>query len=110
MSGSPRPPALDSRSFFMTREAREPKPTKIFVGRCLMNNANKRGLGKGLGALIPQGSVFTGGRTILNIDPENIVANPRQPRTHFSKEALHDLCESIKEQGVIEPILVRMRD
>ncbi|MFA6431159.1 MAG: ParB/RepB/Spo0J family partition protein [Candidatus Margulisiibacteriota bacterium] len=75
-----------------------------------MNNSNKRGLGKGLGALIPQGSVFAGGRTILNIDPENIVANPRQPRTHFSKEALHELAESIKEQGVIEPILVRMRD
>jgi ParB family transcriptional regulator, chromosome partitioning protein len=73
-------------------------------------NANKRGLGKGLGALIPQGSVFTGGRTIVNVDINSVVPNPRQPRTRFSKESLHDLAESIKVQGVIEPILTRMRD
>ncbi|MBN3032546.1 MAG: ParB/RepB/Spo0J family partition protein [Candidatus Saganbacteria bacterium] len=73
-------------------------------------NASKRGLGKGLGALIPQGSVFTGGRTIVNVDISNVVPNPRQPRTRFSKESLHDLCESIKAQGVIEPILARMRN
>jgi ParB family chromosome partitioning protein len=71
---------------------------------------NKRGLGKGLGALIPQGSVFTGGRTIVNVDINSVVPNPRQPRTRFSKESLHDLSESIKVQGVIEPILTRMRD
>ncbi|MFH1347559.1 MAG: ParB/RepB/Spo0J family partition protein [Candidatus Margulisiibacteriota bacterium] len=75
-----------------------------------MPTANKRGLGKGLGALIPQGSVFTGGRTIVNIDITKVVPNPRQPRTAFSKESLQDLANSIKEQGVIEPILVRMRD
>ncbi len=73
------------------------------------SNANKRGLGKGLGALIPQGSVFTGGRTIVNIDIHQVVPNPRQPRSQFSKESLHDLAESIKSQGVIEPILARMR-
>lgn len=72
--------------------------------------ANKRGLGKGLGALIPQQSVFVGGRTIVNVDINSVVANPRQPRTVFTKEALHDLAESIKAQGVIEPILTRMRD
>ena len=74
-----------------------------------MPTANKRGLGKGLGALIPQGSVFTGGRTIVNIDVAKVVPNPRQPRTGFSKENLQELANSIKEQGVIEPILVRMR-
>lgn len=71
---------------------------------------NKRGLGKGLGALIPQGSVFTGGRTIVNVEIGKVVPNPRQPRTVFTKENLHDLANSIKEQGVIEPILTRMRD
>jgi ParB family transcriptional regulator, chromosome partitioning protein len=76
----------------------------------MMANTNKRGLGKGLGALIPQGSVFTGGRTIVNVDINNVVPNPRQPRTRFSKESLHELSESIKAQGVIEPILTRMRD
>lgn len=74
-----------------------------------MPTANKRGLGKGLGALIPQGSVFTGGRTIVNIDVDKVVPNPRQPRTSFSEENLKELASSIKEQGVIEPVLVRMR-
>lgn len=70
---------------------------------------NKRGLGKGLGALIPQGSVFTGGRTIVNIEIGKILPNPRQPRTEFGSAALEDLANSIKEQGVIEPIITRMR-
>ncbi len=70
---------------------------------------SRRGLGKGLGALIPQGSVFTGGRTIVNIDIEKVSPNPRQPRSIFSKDGLQDLANSIKEQGVIEPILIRMR-
>jgi ParB family chromosome partitioning protein len=51
-----------------------------------------------------------GGRTIVNIDVNAVVPNPRQPRTRFSKDSLHDLAESIKIQGVIEPILTRMRD
>jgi len=75
-----------------------------------MVGSNKRGLGKGLGALIPQGSVFVGGRTIVNVDINSVVANPRQPRTFFAKEALHELAESIKTQGVLEPVLTRMRD
>jgi ParB family chromosome partitioning protein len=70
----------------------------------------KRGLGKGLGAIIPQGSVFMGGRTIVNIDITKVVPNPRQPRTVFSEKGLQDLANSIKAQGVIEPILTRMRD
>jgi ParB family chromosome partitioning protein len=72
--------------------------------------SSKRGLGKGLGALIPQGSVFAGGRTIINLDLNTIAPNPRQPRTRFSKESLQELAESIKAQGVIEPILTRMRN
>ena len=72
--------------------------------------SSKRGLGKGLGALIPQGSVFTGGRTIVNVDINAVIPNPRQPRTRFPKESLHELSESIKAQGIIEPILTRMRD
>lgn len=75
-----------------------------------MMAGSKRGLGKGLGALIPQGSVFTGGRTIVNIDINNVTPNPRQPRSRFPKEALHELAESIKAQGIVEPILTRMRD
>ena len=76
----------------------------------MMAGSSKRGLGKGLGALIPQGSVFTGGRTIVSVDINNVVPNPRQPRTRFTKESLHELADSIKAQGIIEPILTRMRN
>ncbi|MBI5399734.1 ParB/RepB/Spo0J family partition protein [Candidatus Saganbacteria bacterium] len=69
----------------------------------------KRGLGRGLGALIPQGSVLTSGRSIINLDIHKIVANLWQPRTVFAKEKLQELTNSIKEQGVIEPILVRQK-
>jgi len=71
---------------------------------------SKRGLGKGLGALIPEKSVFTSGRTIVNIDISKIVPNPRQPRTEFPHESLTELANSIKSQGIIEPILARMRN
>ncbi|MFA5034456.1 MAG: ParB/RepB/Spo0J family partition protein [Candidatus Margulisiibacteriota bacterium] len=74
------------------------------------SNMQKRGLGKGLGALIPQGSVFMGGRTVINVDINSVIPNPRQPRTNFNKEMLQDLADSIKAQGVIEPILTRMRN
>jgi ParB family chromosome partitioning protein len=71
---------------------------------------SKRGLGKGLGALIPSGTVFTGGRTIVNIEIAKVMPNPRQPRTVFAKESLKELSDSIKEQGIIEPILARMKN
>ena len=70
----------------------------------------KRGLGKGLSALIPDSSVLTGGRTILNIDINKIMPNPRQPRMEFSPEALTELTESIRSQGIIEPILARPKN
>lgn len=74
------------------------------------------GLGKGLGALL-QGSDDVTGRTDLRVtrNPLNfreiplgeIEANPYQPRTEFEENALNDLSESIKVQGIIQPITVR---
>jgi ParB family chromosome partitioning protein len=51
-----------------------------------------------------------GGRTIVNVEIDKVVPNPRQPRTKFSRESLQELADSIKEQGVIEPILARMKN
>ncbi|OGC06871.1 hypothetical protein A2526_05690 [candidate division WOR-1 bacterium RIFOXYD2_FULL_36_8] len=70
---------------------------------------NKKGLGRGLSALIPEGSVFTGGRTIVNIPIDKVIPNPRQPRTVFNEDSLKELAESIKSTGVAQPILVRLR-
>ncbi|MDX9991152.1 MAG: ParB/RepB/Spo0J family partition protein [Anaerolineales bacterium] len=64
----------------------------------------KSGLGRGLGALLTSNEeVFSG---VLNVPIEQIVPNPRQPRTHFDLAALADLAASIKEHGVIQPLIV----
>jgi ParB family chromosome partitioning protein len=95
----------------------------------------KGGLGRGLGALIPTGpadaestgfgprmgsaatDVLMGGppapvnemgATYREIDPASIEPNPRQPRQVFDEEALAELVHSIKEFGLMQPIVVRL--
>jgi ParB family chromosome partitioning protein len=63
--------------------------------------AKKRGLGKGLGALIP---VSETGPTEVPIDA--IVPNPMQPRQALDLEALEELAASIREHGLIQPLIV----
>ena len=79
------------------------------------NNTVKKkgGLGRGLGALI-EGSKTEATvpasnpvNTIAGIPVNQIETNPFQPRTHFDKEALEELAESIRIQGIIQPITVR---
>ncbi len=60
-----------------------------------------RGLGRGLGALIP---AATAG--VDEIDIDLIVPNPLQPRAAFSEDSLAELVESVKEHGIIQPLLV----
>ena len=60
-----------------------------------------RGLGRGLGALIP--STVTG---VDEVDVDLIVPNPHQPRSAVSDESLGGLVESIREHGVVQPLLV----
>ena len=61
----------------------------------------KGGLGRGLGALIP---AFAPGVETLDVDL--IVSNPHQPRGFFDPESLAALADSIREHGVIQPLLV----
>lgn len=63
------------------------------------------GLGRGLSALIP-GAVEEGAG-LLEIPVEAVAPNPRQPRTTFEDEALDALAMSIREVGVLQPIVVR---
>jgi ParB family transcriptional regulator, chromosome partitioning protein len=70
----------------------------------------KRALGRGLSALIPQRDVVfvkNSAETIINIPLSQVKANKYQPRAEFNKEKLNDLVNSIKEKGVIQPVLVR---
>jgi ParB family chromosome partitioning protein len=63
-------------------------------------------LGKGLGALIPEYEP-EGFKTILYCGIEEIIPNRSQPRKHFDELKLQELAESIKEKGILEPLIVR---
>jgi len=74
----------------------------------------KNALGRGLGALLEDSSnnassdLQSSSEGNLNEIPlDQIQVNPYQPRTHFDREALEELAESIRVQGIIQPITVR---
>lgn len=66
----------------------------------------KRGLGKGLEALFPVTAGEKDGR-LREIDVDDVVPNPKQPRQVLNDEKLRELAGSIKEHGVVQPIVVR---
>ena len=65
------------------------------------------GLGRGLGALIPTQLMEITGSELREISLAAVVPNRHQPRTHFDEDSLLALSESIRELGVLQPILVR---
>ncbi|HYJ50150.1 MAG TPA: ParB/RepB/Spo0J family partition protein [Microbacterium sp.] len=92
--------------------------------------AKRTGLGRGIGALIPTSEPSLEGRPVdvffpgapadetedllevpgahlAHIDPHAIVPNPRQPRTHFDADDLAELVHSVREFGVLQPVVVR---
>ncbi len=99
-----------------------------------MSSTKKSGLGRGLGALIGGGTAafepaptpapvaipapviaatpqaLEDGTTLVLIDPRTVKPNPQQPRHFFNEEALAELAESIKRDGVQEPVIVRMKN
>jgi ParB family chromosome partitioning protein len=74
--------------------------------------AQRTGLGKGLESLIPTGAktppVSTGSNVggVQQVAVGAIQPNPRQPRIHFKEDELEDLAASIREHGVIQPLIV----
>lgn len=81
-----------------------------------MTAKRKNALGRGLGALLddslrsndrPEAPKVSSVASIHEIPTESIETNPFQPRTHFDREALLELSDSIKTQGIIQPITVR---
>ncbi|MBA3654832.1 MAG: ParB/RepB/Spo0J family partition protein [Actinobacteria bacterium] len=69
--------------------------------------ARRSGLGKGLQALIPTEITADHGSILQELPIGRLRPNPRQPRGHFDEEALVSLTASIKELGVLQPVLVR---
>ncbi|MBV6400218.1 MAG: Chromosome-partitioning protein ParB [Anaerolineales bacterium] len=70
--------------------------------------AKRTGLGKGLDALIPGGKVAAGGEAggVTQVSIDSIQRNPRQPREKFDTAELENLAASIREHGVIQPLIV----
>jgi ParB family chromosome partitioning protein len=86
-----------------------------------MNYQKKTGLGRGLKALLDDSDLPEDDRqqlsnenvslgSISSVKISQVQVNPFQPRTDFDPEALHELAESIKLQGLIQPITVRQSD
>ena len=65
---------------------------------------NKKGLGRGLSSLIGDSNLKNSNN---KISISSIVPNKNQPRKLFEKESLHELSNSIKERGIIQPLIVR---
>ena len=68
---------------------------------------NKKGLGRGLSSLIGDGDIKTSND---KLSISSILPNKNQPRKLFEKEALIELSDSIKERGIIQPLIVRKSD
>jgi ParB family chromosome partitioning protein len=71
----------------------------------------RKALGKGLGALIPEKAVVSEmhKEEIIYVQSGQIKPNPFQPREDFDQQSIEELAQSIKEKGVIQPLLVRRR-
>ncbi len=75
-------------------------------------------LGRGLASLIPEARALDvdspraalASGAVVQIPIDEVTANPMQPRRHFEEAPLQELCASIREQGVIQPILLRPVD
>jgi ParB family chromosome partitioning protein len=90
----------------------------------MAEDKRRGGLGRGIGSLIPsgqrdavdvffssdsQGLVAVPGAKLAYLELSRIISNPQQPRKFFEPEALAELVHSVKEFGVLQPIVVRPR-
>lgn len=77
----------------------------------MAEDASKRRLGRGLAALmgdaVPESVAIDQSRNTRRLPIEQIAPNPRNPRAQFGEESLQELTQSIREKGVVQPLLVR---
>src|SRR5262245_30739108 len=112
MSGLPRRLALARLFLSTTVGVRARVPTKIWQKRCKnVSAAKKMGLGRGFDALIPRdvdtALLFEEHERIQKVALEALSPNPHQPRTTFDEESLRQLAASIKQYGILQPLVVR---
>jgi len=80
-----------------------------------LNGMAKSALGKGLGALISAGpsrvsAEIDAGEQVHHVSLASIVPSPLQPRKDFARDALQELVDSIRQHGIIQPLIVRQVD
>jgi len=66
----------------------------------------KKVLGRGLGALIPQRSDVASAGALAQIPLDRIAANPYQPRKAFDEKSIDELTRSVREHGIVQPLVV----
>src|SRR5438309_1953621 len=91
----------------MTSNQREPKATSGSQRRSFM--AQRKALGRGLSALLGTPDLETS-EALREIDIDRILPNSLQPRKNFDDDALNELADSIREHGLIQPVVVRPLD
>jgi len=69
--------------------------------------AERRGMGRGLAAILATGADRPGGEELRRVPLELIDVNPAQPRRRFDPEALEALAASLRARGILQPVLVR---
>jgi len=67
---------------------------------------NKKALGKGLGAFIPDEFSILKDERFAELDLEDVKPNPFQPRTRFDDKTIDELAQSIRETGIVQPVIV----
>ncbi|MEY2475538.1 MAG: ParB family transcriptional regulator, chromosome partitioning protein [Actinomycetota bacterium] len=72
--------------------------------------ARRSGLGRGLGALIPTEVVTDAASSLIEVPVSRVKPNSFQPRGHFDEDAMASLTASVKELGILQPVLVRPAD
>jgi ParB family transcriptional regulator, chromosome partitioning protein len=70
---------------------------------------SRKVLGRGLSALLGEDTPKLNGEELINIDLDLIEPNSEQPRTRFNEEKLEELAQSIKANGIVQPIVVRRK-
>jgi ParB family chromosome partitioning protein len=98
-----------------TSEAADDRPSDVFFPRAVAADGGAEASAPE-NTQDPAGSeeavdnlVAVPGARLAHIDPHSIVPNPRQPRTHFKPEDLAELVHSVREFGVLQPVVVRSK-
>jgi ParB family chromosome partitioning protein len=72
-----------------------------------MATNKRKALGRGLGTLLPSVPTAVAEKALLEIPLDQIIPNKHQPRSNFDPEKLHELAQSIRSNGVVQPVIVR---